>query len=87
MIIFDKESNRVLSEVTLFLTPAEATELGASAADLGENPAKHHHHVSSKDYGTEITVAVYTAANLSSYDQESRNIIVANALPGEIGKE
>jgi len=75
MRIYDPESKRCLNSVTLFLTPDEASDLGFSANDLADNPKKHHHHVSSSDCKTEITVAVHTPDNLAQFDEESKRII------------
>ena len=76
MKIYDTDSERVLKSVTLFLTPAEAAELGDSTTDLSDHPEKHHHHVCDSEYKSEITVAVYTDDNLNSFDDESRQIII-----------
>jgi hypothetical protein len=75
MKVYDPISKRVLNEVVLYLTPAEAQELGQSALDLAENPQKHHHHVSASDFQQEITVSVYTPDNVSQFDAASRKII------------
>jgi hypothetical protein len=79
MIIYDDKNKRRLTGVTLFLTPEEAAELGDSAIDLSENPDKRHQHVSSSDYSSEITLAVYTKDNLSGFDTESQFLICENA--------
>ncbi len=75
MKIYDPESKRVLSEVTLFLTPEEAAELAASAQGLANDPSQHHTHVSDADYQIEITIAVYTPDNFEEFDEESRRVI------------
>ena len=75
MRIYDRETKRVLSNVTLFLTPEEADELGQSASDLAKNPANHHHHVQDAKFEREITVAVYTGSNASEFDAESQKVI------------
>jgi hypothetical protein len=75
MKIYDPNSKRILKNVTLFLTPEEAADLSFSAKDLSENPEKHHHHVSDREYKTQITVSVYTNENITSFDEESRGII------------
>ncbi len=75
MKIYDPISKRVLAKVVLYLTPAEAQELGQSALDLAESPQKHHHHVPASDLQQEITVAIYTPDNISQFDAESRKII------------
>jgi hypothetical protein len=75
MKIYDPENKLMLSSVTLFLTPEEAAELASDAQDLADHPEKQHHHVNSRDYEAEITVAVYTRGNIAQFDSESRHII------------
>lgn len=79
MKIYDPDSKRVLKNVTLFLTPQEAAELGDSANDLSRHPAHHHHHINDSEYRTEIVIAVYTDDNLRSFDEESRRVIKENS--------
>ena len=43
MRIYDPKTKRVLQHVTLFLTPAEADELGQSALDLAKRIYKWGH--------------------------------------------
>ena len=78
MRIYDPDSKRVLRNVTLFLSPEEAGELGFSATDLSEHPEKHHHHISDAEYKSEITVSVYTVENINSFNAESRQVIQEN---------
>ena len=75
MKIYDPDSKRVLQNVTLCLTPQEAAELGDSANDLSRHPEHHHHHITDSEDRAEIIVAVYTDANLHSFDEESRRVI------------
>ncbi len=77
MKIYDSDSKRTLKNVTLFLTPEEAAELGDSASDLSSHPEKHHHHVSDADFNKEIIVSVYTDKNLEQFDEESKRVIEA----------
>ena len=77
MRIYDPKTKRVLENVTLFLTPEEAGELGQSALDLAKSPKKHHHHVSDAEFKREITIAVYTPENIAGFDAEARRIIDA----------
>ena len=75
MRIYDPKTKQIFQNITLFLTPAEADELGQSVLDLANHPTKHHHHVSDTELQREITLAVYTAENLSAFDAESRKVI------------
>ena len=74
MKIFGK-NNEVLDEILLCLTPAEARELADSASDLADHPKKRHHHVSSGDFQTEITVAVFTNNNINEFHQDIRETL------------
>ena len=75
MRIYDPVAKQVLKRVALYLTPAEAQELGQSALDLAERPQKHHQHVPDSEFQQEITIAVYTPENIAQFDAESQNII------------
>lgn len=75
MRIYDQEGKRVLSAVTLYLTPAEAAQLAATAKHLAANPAEHHAHVSDDSFSSEVTLAVYTDENLTQFDSESLAVI------------
>ena len=75
MKIYDQESKRVLTNVTIYLTPGEARELAGAAEALADNPLHHHEHVSDKTFQQEVTLAVYTRENLDQFDEESRRLI------------
>ncbi len=60
MLIVDADG-RVLTQVTLLLTPAEAAELADSARDLAVHPETGHHHINDRDYRNEITVSIDTS--------------------------
>ena len=75
MKIYDQESKRVLTNVTIYLTPAEARELAGAAEDLADNPQHYHQHVTGKTFQQEVTLAVYTRENLDQFDEEARRLI------------
>lgn len=75
MRIYDNESKRLLTSVTLFLTPAEAKELADDAADLGASPDKHHAHINDNSYKHEITISVYTRGNFSQFHEEAKKFL------------
>lgn len=77
MKLYDPESKRVLTEVTLFLTPEEALQLAACVQAVADDPRQHHAHVSSCDYDVEITVAVYTPETMDQFNDESQRVINA----------
>ena len=78
MKIYDPKSKRLLTGITVFLTPDEAAELAAATQVLADDPYLHNEHVANSDYSVEITVAVYTPENLQQYDEESRAIIASS---------
>ena len=83
MIIYDQASKRVLSELTLFLTPTEAAELADSARDLSLHPTKQHQHIpGDPGFQTELILAVFTPETLSAFDDEARGVI---ARSGSLG--
>jgi hypothetical protein len=81
MKIYDQESKRVLTNVTIYLAPAEARELAGAAQDLADNPQHQHHHVGDKTFQQEVTLAVYTRENLHQFDEESRRLIKPELEP------
>lgn len=81
MKIYDAISKRELSQVTLYLTPSEAAELGDTAHALAVDPKQHHGHVTDVDLTREVILAVYTADNLSQFDAESRSVLAEDDVP------
>jgi hypothetical protein len=79
MRIYDPKRKQLLERVTLFLTPAEAKELGQAAMDLTQRQKHHHHHIADLEFKREITVAVYTPENVAAFDDESRKILDASS--------
>jgi hypothetical protein len=75
MRIYDDQSKRVRTSVTLFLSPDEASELADRARALADDPRQHHSHLNDATYEREITVAVYTRDNFAQFDAESRAVI------------
>ncbi|MFO7908040.1 MAG: hypothetical protein ACQESR_22225 [Planctomycetota bacterium] len=69
------EKRATTNEVLLCLTPSEAKELSDTAGYLALHPENHHAHVSSSDYRTEITVAVYTRENLHEFSEDLRELL------------
>jgi hypothetical protein len=73
--IYDKNSNRVMNSVTIYLTPAEAQQLGDFAKQLALHPEDHHAHISNPNESVEVTIAVYTRENINQFDVVSRNLL------------
>jgi len=78
MRILDRSSDKSIDRVTLYLTRAEASELRDSLKAILAGPAERHEHVLSPDCSKEITVCIYDASSLNSFDQRSRKLIVEN---------
>lgn len=76
MHILDQMSDTSLTKVTLFLTSSEARELRDSVEALLADPAHHHEHVSSSDFGKEITITIYDLQEIGSFDEQSRRMIM-----------
>lgn len=75
MRIFDKESDRTIKDVYLFLTIKEAEELRDSLSNLIEKPEKLHMHVDDDKYEHQITVSVNTDAVIESYSERFKKVI------------
>jgi hypothetical protein len=73
--IFDKQNNRIIDSVTIYLTPSEAHQLGDFAKQLALHPEDHHAHVTNLDSSVEITIAVYTPENIDQFYVKSRTIL------------
>ena len=74
MRILDRDSDRALSHVTLYLSKAEAAELRDSIGAVLKDPTKHE-HVPGDGHKKEIAVCVYDSAELKSFDERSRRLI------------
>ena len=75
MKIFDKQGDKILHSVTIYLTPSEAHQLGDFAKQLALHPENLHAHVTNSDSSVEVTIAVYTQENINQFDVKSRNIL------------
>ena len=75
MRILDVDSDRAISNVCIYLTPSEATEMLGNLERLIGSPVTHHVHLNDQDYEREVTVAVYTGDNLNEFDERSRRLI------------
>jgi len=75
MRIYDRKAKRILTEVVLYLTPAEMHELAGGAAGLVSDPSQHHTHVLDLDCRSEINLVIYTPDIVSQLDAESQSVI------------
>ncbi len=76
MRLLDEDRNQAVMGLTLLLTPAEARELASKLSGLLEADWDgNHFHVNDASYERELTVAIYTKENLTSFDDRSRELI------------
>lgn len=64
-----------MNNITIYLTMEEASEMNSSLNELIKNPHNNHAHISSSDYGKEVTVCIYDKNNLTEFDQRSVDLI------------
>lgn len=76
MRILDNETNRAISNISVFLTPEEAREMIGYLEQLLEDPQLHHAHLNDEKYEREITLAVYSEKNMNEFDDRSRKLIL-----------
>ena len=76
MRILDEISDKSLSNVTLYLTFLEASELRDSLEEILKKPLNNHTHVSSENFQKEITVCIYDTNNLVGFNQRSIDLII-----------
>lgn len=74
MRIIDDINNKLITSVTIMLTPNEASEMISKLKilnpDLGE-----HVHINDIEYKREITLAIYTDQNQQNFSERIREII------------
>ena len=78
MRIYDSDDDKTIDNVTLYLTVDEARELHDDLAGLIDRPAGNHAHINSSDYQKEITMCIYDAKNLDSFDEKTKKILNSN---------
>lgn len=76
MRIHDEDSDKTLSNVTLFLTMDEARQLRDFTGGLIDDPKRNHAHVNSAEYDKELTVAIYDPDDLETYGFDERALRV-----------
>jgi hypothetical protein len=72
MRILNEASDKSISNVTLYLSEAEASHLLSALEALINKPTNHHSHVNNDDFSKEITVCIYDPANLGGFDERSK---------------
>lgn len=78
MRIYDANSDKILKNVTLYLTEDEAREMKDSLEDLLDNKKHYHAHIPDENFKREITVCIYREDNLSVFDERSKNLILGD---------
>jgi hypothetical protein len=77
MRIYDSDADKKTNNVILYLTPAEAREMKYALEQMLSDNKKHHHiHVPDSNYKREITLCIYREDNLSSFDEQSKKLIL-----------
>lgn len=79
MKIYDKDTDKKINKVILYLTSDEAQELKDSLELIINNNEKHHHeHIPDRedDFKREITVCIYRENDLSGFDERSKKLIL-----------
>lgn len=76
MHILDRDSDKALGSVILYLTNAEALELRYGLNDLLEKPLNNHTHVSDENYQRELTACIYDLKNLEGFNKRSVTLIL-----------
>lgn len=78
MRILDEDNNKVVSNVSIFLTLEEAKEMADSLDELinrfGTQNADHF-HLYDNEFQREITVCLYDKGNLTGFDDRSKLLI------------
>ena len=75
MRILNSATDQPLSNIVIYLTPAEATQMLGYLEQLLAEPDQHHAHMNDEDFIHEVTLAVYTDQNLSEFNVRSRELI------------
>jgi hypothetical protein len=75
MRILDNDTGSSISNMTLYFTRAEAEEVAQSIRRLIVTPAEHHVHINDAGYEREITITIYSEADLTEFDERSRQLI------------
>ena len=76
MRMLNLDGSAPLSNITVYLTPAEATQMIGYLEQLVENQEDHHFHLNDDEYQREITLTVYQPGYLDEYDQRSKKLIL-----------
>jgi hypothetical protein len=75
MRILDIETDKALSNICLYLTPAEAKDMMGRLKHLLENKIDHA-HVDDDSYQHEVTMTIYNKENLQGYNERSKKLIL-----------
>lgn len=79
MHILDVKQDRVVQDVTLFLTESEAKHLHRTLERLLAEPRSSHDHVLADDCeSAQITVTIVRPGQEHTYDERSRRLLTLN---------
>lgn len=80
MRILQRETNKALDTIEIFLTLDEAKKLSGILKHMVEHPESGHSHLEADLVGNvfqkELTVAIYTDNNLDEFDERSKKLIL-----------
>ncbi len=75
MRILNLNDSTPLSNITVYLTPAEATQMIGYLEQLSAERGEHF-HLNDDVYQREITLTVYQEEHLDGYDERSKKLIL-----------
>jgi hypothetical protein len=76
MRLLDEHADKPLDRITIYLTQSEAEELRDSVLALLREPRGNHSHVPSEDFQKEITVCIYGADTIPTFNERSQKLIL-----------
>jgi len=78
MILYDESNGKSLTNITILLTPEEASELISALKRLTTEPGDHV-HIDNEAYSKEITIALYTPDNAKTFARHFQELIITEA--------
>jgi hypothetical protein len=76
MRLLDQDADKTLDRVVIYLTQSEAEELRDSLLSLLGKPRANHSHIPSEDFQKEITICIYSADAISTFNERSQRLIL-----------
>jgi hypothetical protein len=76
MRLLDERADKALDRIAIYLTQGEAEELRDSILALLLNPRGNHSHVPSEDFHKELTICIYDADTIPTFNGRSQKLIL-----------